>query len=207
MACRLLLGASLGWIGCIVIDDVAMGGRSHSTIDTASSGPGMIHWAGTLLPSSTGKSGVFSSFHCPLGPERLEHLGDAEQFVFNVSAGWGKRFALRASVNERASESDLNSDVGYYSPPFATVTNGTSITVSVHIDTMEPRRHGRVVLGAPKLTPKDVVALGFVIVGHGTTPEAGTHGQLGPFELDVAWVAAVDGPSPPTYDHVGPVGR
>ena len=201
--CRLLLGAALGWIGCIVVNDSAMGGQTQSAIDTTAESPNILHWAGILVPSSTGLSGSFASFHCPLGPERVERLGNAGKFVFKVSGGWGKSFLLRAGVDGPYS---------FYSRPFATALNGSSVTVAVHIDEMEPRLHGQWVPGVQSLLAKDVVSLGFVItapeyVGPGAVapltsglefdtadaPNADSRSQHGPFTIDVEWVAAVDG--------------
>lgn len=186
MACRILLGAALGWLGATVFTDSVMGGSSTANITLIGppgAGPGgagadqLLLFQGEIVAHNGG----FAIVQIPLSSAALVNLGNASNLTFAVSGGGGHTFAFRA-----APQNETSATPGYYSE-FTTNKDGSNSTHTVRIADMKPMHHGLPV-SAPPLRASDIAALGIL---------ATKMHIRGPFSLTVHWVAAVDEPSAP----------
>lgn len=183
MACRILLGAALGWLGASVITDKYMGGSSTANITLVGQpGQQQLVWSGEIVAHNGG----FAVVNLPLSSAALVNLGNAANLTFVVSGGGGRTFALRA-----APANETRASPGYYSQ-FTTNADDSNSTHTVRIADMMPSHHG-VPVSAPPLRAADIAALGFL---------ATKMHIRGPFSLTVYWIAAVDDAGPAPSAHI-----
>jgi hypothetical protein len=151
------------------VDDVVMGGVSHSEL--CGTGSGTALFRGTV---SLENHGGFASARTR--PERFE------------LAGWdGLALHLRGDghVYKLQMRTDDAFDGIVYQARFATEA-GNWQTVRLAFADFAPTFRGRVSRGAPPLDPGAVRRIGLLI----------SDKQPGPFELEIAWIGAYAGPAP-----------
>jgi len=144
------------------VDDPVMGGLSESTFETTTDGAA---FTGTV---SLEQGGGFASVRAPEADYDLgEHAGLQCRL-----RGDGKRYWCTVYTDAGGSVSYRTS----VTPP------ETWTTVTVPFNALTPYRRGRKRPDAPSFVPSRVHTLGFLIADE----------QAGPFQLEVAWIRAVD---------------
>ena len=144
------------------VDDVVMGGCSHSTV---SFDPGALVFCGEL---SLDNGGGFASIRSPL---REFNLSSATALVLRVT-GDGKTYKVGLRLSEKF-------DAPVYQASFIAPAEETK-DVYIPYNELEPRYHGRSLDVAPPFEPQRVRSVGLLIADR----------QSGPFSLRVESIIA-----------------
>lgn len=148
------------------VDDVVMGGVSHSALQS-DSGKSAI-FSGVL---SLDRNGGFASVRTTLDRHDFSAF---DRFRIRV-LGDGKRYSFRV-------RNDARFDGVVYACDFSTV-EGQWMEIDLPFSAFRPLFRGAIVSGAPPIDPGNIVQIGFLISSK----------QEGPFSLQIDWIGVVKG--------------